>query len=290
MMLAYAAVAAAAPTNSTRASLEEITEIIKEHGAEDLIKRVDVNSYKDQLPGCDPESDPSYKPMNSVYKIDQGVKIPRVGNNDACNGGKKSDHCWTEYWLVEAQIEYDNWVNSGAAIDCKTTARCGSQDSESSQSCTSIQTSKSSGYDVKMLDLALQFALPVSLPEKISLGGSLSYHWDTSKSESTTVCTTTSADNTCFWDDQKCHQVWFAQRNRRLYGYAARVCEGKTKSKVQQQTQNKDGHWVRGIVDFSFKLPVNKIIGCSALCDDQKYVEPKPQNENPVKLDTVEGW
>ncbi|KAI0839544.1 hypothetical protein F5Y06DRAFT_303218 [Hypoxylon sp. FL0890] len=288
-ILAYAAAVAAMPTNSGRVPLDEkeAREILNEFGENELMKRVDLNSFTDKLPSC--SDDPSWAPLTTNYKVNQGVKIPRVGNHDACDGGKKADHCWTEYWLVEAEIVYENWENSGAAIDCRTTARCGSQDVATNQSCTTIGSSDSKGYSGQMIDLAFELAIPGTDTAKIKLGTAHSYNTQHSQSNSMTMCTTSSSDNTCFWDDQKCHQVWFAQRNRRLYGYAARVCEGKTNSKVQQQTQDKNGHWVRGLLDFNFQMPINKIIGCAALCSDQNYVSPKPDNSGPVPLE-VDGW
>ncbi|KAI1137481.1 hypothetical protein F5Y05DRAFT_419415 [Hypoxylon sp. FL0543] len=285
-ILAYAATVAAAPTKITLGK-EEATEILNDLDGDELVKRVDLNGFTDKLPSC--SDDPSWAKLTSSYQPDQGVKIPRVGDHDACDGGKNADHCWTEYWLVEAEIVYDQWENSGAAIDCKTTARCGSDDVATNQSCTTIGSADSTGYMGNLLDYAFEFTDPFTETAKIKFGQSHTITTETTKSNSMTMCTSVVSDNTCFWDDQKCHQVWFAQRNRRLYGYAARVCEGKTGAKVQRQEQNKDGHWVRGILDFNFQMPVNKLVGCAALCSDQHYVEPKPANGGPLPL-SVEGW
>jgi intracellular sulfur oxidation DsrE/DsrF family protein len=45
------------------------------------------------------------------------------------------------------------------------------------------------------------------------------------QSESTQVCTIETGSVTCNWDDKGCHSIWYAQRNMRLFGYLARVCE-----------------------------------------------------------------
>jgi hypothetical protein len=34
----------------------------------------------------------------------------------------------------------------------------------------------------------------------------------------------------CTWDDQGCHQVWYADRTKRIWGHMSRVCVGKTSS------------------------------------------------------------
>jgi hypothetical protein len=47
-------------------------------------------------------------------------------------------------------------------------------------------------------------------------------------------------------------------------------------TEVQQQTQNKNGRWVRGQAEFSIALPVNRIVGCNAKCEDLVYNEPLP--------------
>ncbi|KAJ3526714.1 hypothetical protein NM208_g11056 [Fusarium decemcellulare] len=65
-------------------------------------KRATVDDYVGLIPGCD--KDPSYakKPGWPPY---HGVKIPKDGKDDLCTKGTGGDHCWTEYFLVEAAIE-----------------------------------------------------------------------------------------------------------------------------------------------------------------------------------------
>ncbi|KAF5563779.1 hypothetical protein FPANT_14207, partial [Fusarium pseudoanthophilum] len=125
-----------------------------------LVKRIDAKIYRDEIPDCSSE-DPSFMiPKQTGYGVDQGVKLPKSGNDDACTTGHNSDHCWTEYWFVESAVEYSSWQNSGAAIDCKSTSSCNSNVAQIKQSCTSYTHSSSNGVDFKALDAALEFAIP----------------------------------------------------------------------------------------------------------------------------------
>jgi hypothetical protein len=53
---------------------------------------------------------------------------------------------------------------------------------------------------------------------------------------------------------------------------------------VQQQTTNSDGNLVLGQMDFSFTVPINKQIGCAALCGAATYPESIPASEGFVQL------
>ncbi|KAI6083042.1 hypothetical protein F4821DRAFT_281377 [Hypoxylon rubiginosum] len=259
-VLACLAFAQAVPTTITEGTLT------------DLIARQGAEKFRDQLPGCG--DDPTFAPK-SGYKKEQGKKVPKDGKDDACTTGHNSDHCWTEYYIVESEIEYNNWVNSGAAIDCNSTSRCSSTDIDLGQTCESHTVSHSDGGEWKILDVAIDGKIWEGWGLKA--GNSVSYKWDNSKSDQKTVCTSQSARNQCTWEDDKCHQIWYAQRDARLYGYAMRVCNGKTDSKnTQMNEQKSDGKWIRGMEDFSIRLPINKLVGCNAKCEEHNYPEPKP--------------
>ncbi|KAI0382383.1 hypothetical protein F5Y04DRAFT_45381 [Hypomontagnella monticulosa] len=260
IVLAYLSLAQAVPT------------LVTEETITDLISRQSADSFRDKLPGCG--DDPSYAKKSS-YKKDQGQKVPKQGKDDACTTGHNSDHCWTEYYIVESEIEYNDWVNSGAAIDCNSTSSCSSTDIDLGQTCESHTVSHSDGGEWKILDMAIDGKIWDGWGLKA--GGSVSYKWDNTKSDRKTVCTSQSARNTCNWKDHNCHQIWYAQRDARMYGYAMRVCNGGTKSKnVQMNEKRGDGKWIRGMEDFSIKLPINKLVGCNAKCEDPHYNEPKP--------------
>ncbi|KAI1373484.1 hypothetical protein F4677DRAFT_448312 [Hypoxylon crocopeplum] len=242
----------------------------------ELISRQSPNQFRDKLPGCG--EDPSYASRKSDYQISQGKKVPKVGKDDACGnkaGGK--GHCWTEYWIVESEIEYNDWVNSGSAIDCNSTTRCSSTDIDLGQTCESYTVSKGEGGDWKVLDAGFEYKVFENWSLKAS--SSYSYKFDESKANAKTVCTSQSARNQCTWEDDECHQVWYAQRDVRLYGYSTRVCNSSTKQKdkpVQMNIQRSDGYWVRGMIDFSIRLPINKLVGCNAKCEALHYTDPKP--------------
>ncbi|KAF5000036.1 hypothetical protein FGRMN_2046 [Fusarium graminum] len=242
-----------------------------------LIKRVPAKVYRDVIPNCDlGENDPSFMiPKQTGYSVDQGVKLPKKGSDDACTTGTGDDHCWTEYFFVESAIEYSGWENSGAAIDCRTTSSCNSDSSISGQSCTSHTKTSSNGMDWQIIEAKFETAIP-DTNAKVSIGTNVKYQHSDSQADTTTICTTDATTNRCTWNDQGCHQVWYADRTKRIWGHMSRVCVGKTTSTVQQQTLNKNGRWVRGMAEFSIALPVNRIVGCNAKCEDLTYNEPLP--------------
>ncbi|EXL90039.1 hypothetical protein NOF04DRAFT_4227 [Fusarium oxysporum II5] len=133
------------------------------------------------------------------------------------------------------------------------------------------------GIDYKILDGALEFAIP-NTEAKVSLGSSINYQYTDVDGTTTMICTTDSTTNTCQWEDQNCHQVWFADRTKRIWGHMDRVCVGKTDVEAQQQTLNSNGRYVRGQAEFSIAIPVNHIVGCNAKCSDLTYSEPIPSD------------
>lgn len=130
-------------------------------------------------------------PKQTGYGVDQGVKLPKSGKDDACITGQNDDHCWTEYWFVESAVEHSSWQNSGAAIDCKSTSSCNSKVTQIRQSCTSYSYSSSNGIDYKILDGALEFAIP-NTEAKVSLGSSINYQHTDVDGTTTMICTTDS--------------------------------------------------------------------------------------------------
>ncbi|KAF4951392.1 hypothetical protein FSARC_12922 [Fusarium sarcochroum] len=242
-----------------------------------LIKRVDPKVYRDEVPDCGKsENDPSFMiPKQTGYSVDQGVKLPKDGKDDACTTGHNNDHCWTEYYFVESAVEYSGWQNSGAAIDCRTTSTCNSDSAIASQTCTAHTKTWSNGVDWQIVEAKLEMVVP-NTSNKVSLGSNVKYQHSDVQGDTKTICTTDQTTNRCTWDDQACHQVWYADRTKRIWGHMSRVCTGKTDGNVQQQTQNKNGRWVRGQAEFSIALPVNRIVGCNAKCEDLTYDEPIP--------------
>ncbi|EWY81981.1 hypothetical protein FOYG_14110 [Fusarium oxysporum NRRL 32931] len=193
-------------------------------------------------------------PKQTGYGVDQGVKLPKSGKDDACITGHNDDHCWTEYWFVESAVDHPDWTELHFLL-----------------------LFFSNGIDYKILDGALEFAIP-NTEAKVSLGSSINYQHTDVDGTTTMICTTDSTTNTCQWEDQDCHQVWFADRTKRIWGHMDRVCVGKTDVEVQQQTLNANGRYVRGQAEFSIAIPVNHIVGCNAKCSDLTYSEPIPSD------------
>lgn len=195
-VLAYLSLAAAMPAKRQPIDERGLHSIINDLDArgeslDSLIKRIDPKIYRDEIPDCSKE-DPSFMiPKQTGYSVDQGVKLPRMGNNDACTTGHNGDHCWTEYWLVESAVEYTSWQNSGAAIDCKSTSSCNSNVAQLRQSCTSYTRSSSNGVDYKILDASLAYAIP-NTAATVTFGSSINYQHTDVSSDTSMICTTDS--------------------------------------------------------------------------------------------------
>jgi hypothetical protein len=74
------------------------------------------------------------------------------------------------------------------------------------------------------LDAKFEYAIPKS-GFSWGLGLTPGFAVGDMESSSTQVCTIETGSVTCTWDDKGCHSIWYAQRNMRLFGYLARVCE-----------------------------------------------------------------
>lgn len=62
------------------------------------------DKFRDKLPGCG--DDPSFATTKSVYKINQGVKVPRVDKKDACDkgNGNSAGHCWQVTLILHLRV------------------------------------------------------------------------------------------------------------------------------------------------------------------------------------------
>ncbi|KAH9993271.1 hypothetical protein F4779DRAFT_623521 [Xylariaceae sp. FL0662B] len=291
-LLACLSLVTAAPSTFDPELIDDVfaRDLIGEIDADALLKRTDIKSYRDKIPGCD--KDPSWvkeKDKGTKYKVDEGIKIPKSGKNDACTTGHNNDHCWTEYWIVESQIEFDDWKVTNVAMDCATAKTCVSGDIALGQTCTSIGASSTVGVSGQF-QAGFETAEAANTTNGFHIGSPKgSYSWSKTNEHEFEMCTTKGAYGFCGWSDKGCHQVWTSQRNRRLFGYSARVCTGKTSKPVQQQTKNKKGHWVRGQLGFNMLMPIGKLVGCKAKCDQQKYPDKKPRTQGPARF-WVDGW
>lgn len=86
-------------------SIEEFMNV-KTRVAAQLTRRADQNTFNNGLPGCDDEGDPSYVSGTSKYTDGVGIEIDRESN---CDNGKPSrQHCWTDIFYVNHQVEYSD--------------------------------------------------------------------------------------------------------------------------------------------------------------------------------------
>ncbi|KAG9231471.1 hypothetical protein BJ875DRAFT_486979 [Amylocarpus encephaloides] len=294
--------ASAVPTMSVRTPVDEtryneIMETLKQDGVtfdwstverrweEDSVpgftKRVTVDDSfpVNKIPEC--KDDPSYAiPKKTGYSINQGYKVPKIGSKDACDNGYllKKDRCWTEQWWVETEIVFENWKNTGFAIDCAKTSSCSTTTIDLGQTCTSHSVSNDNGFE-QGIEGKLEFA--IASGGKFTIGTNPKYSYKHSEGDTSTICTSESSQARCTFDDEKCHSVWSAQRNMKIHGHLQRVCyRGNDSNGIQQNTKRDDGTYVRGQLGYSFTYPINKMVGCAALCGDQTYPDPTPAEGN----------
>ena len=227
----------------------------------------------------------------SSWSVNEGYRVPKDGKDDRCTTGHGSDHCWTEYYLVEGAVEYFDWQQTGSAVQCSADAHssCSVTLGDLHQSCSATGTSTSDGYDYKIFDFAIGGSYDHVLENKDSAGGSLSLGTSYTKSHSVTnnamtqVCKVDSTQVTCTWTNpdntpkELCHQTWFADRVLHVWGQAQRTCNKCTDGDVQQNTG--DGTvCVRGQKEFDFRLPINKLVNCDGRCGDRESGLNKPPN------------
>jgi len=174
----------------------------------DLAKRASIDSFAGKIPGCD--DDPSKvgtpKPQ---WAVNEGVRIPKNGNDDACTTGHNADHCWTTYFLVEAAVEYYSWLPTGSAINCppKGEGDCSIAVTSMAQSCSITGTTSTDGYDHKIIDASAKLGIGFGTGAKNSVdlagGMGISHNWATTDHKLTNICRADSSTATCHWGGRR---------------------------------------------------------------------------------------
>ena len=232
-----------------------------------LAKRITLQDFKNHLPGCSDEDDPSYAPNIPDWDINAGVKVP-LDDDETCYDGST---CWNDYLLVEAAIEYASWQPNGGAVNCDGTTTCSSAETNLQQTCSTVGTTESSGYDYKVIDasIKLEFGKTVA----VDVGTSYTISKSTTDFDLNQVCATAGSVQTCNWEPDtsegadNCHQAWYADRVLHVWAQAQRMCKKSTKKNVQQNTWGGE-LCVRGQKEFDFVLPINKLVHCNGKCND----------------------
>ncbi|KAI6774876.1 hypothetical protein HG530_001634 [Fusarium avenaceum] len=265
-------------------------------------KRADgssITDYVGKIPGCDLDPSDASVPKPG-WAVNQGVKIPKDGDNDACTTGHNADHCWTEYRLVEAAIEYFSWRKSGSAVNCPAEAgsSCSIAIQSLQQSCALTGTTKTDGWDFKIFEGSLGVGLdPAGKSIKGDFGGSMgiTHSWATTTHDLRNNCAGDSSTVTCTWTNPTgekkdlCHQIWYADRVAHIWGQAQRTCNKCTNGNVQQNTG--DGNvCVRGQMEFDFRLPLNKLVHCDGACDSEDPGLNMPPNGERRAYQEVKDW
>lgn len=264
----------------------------------EIVKRASISEFKNYLPGCskdndDPSKEGTPKP---AWAVNEGVKIPKEGNDDQCNDGHYGDHCWTEYRIVEAAIEYMSWQPAGSAINCDGTDTCSSIETNIKQSCSTIGSTTTNGFDWKIIDASGKVKLAF-----LGSGGegTLSTGWtfkhDKTNYDLKLTCSTFQSSQTCTWKPDNtpgadnCHQVWYADRVLHVWGQAQRTCSKCTDRKVQQNTG--DGKvCVRGQKEFDLVLPINKLVHCNGKCNQADPGMSIPPNSKRAPFSEPADW
>jgi len=261
-----------------------------------------IKNYVGKIPGCDKDSDPSLAGADrkGPYKIDQGIRIPKSGKDDECTTGKGADHCWTEYFLVEARVEYADWQNTASAINCPAGAKdtCSVAVSSLAQSCsiTGTSSTSSSGWDFKLFELSAKLGFE-NKAEVGASGLSPTYHsaQETTKTDIMNVCRADTSTATCTWNNdgsdpkQRCHQVWYADRVLHVWGQSQRRCNKCSDSTGVQQKAGNGKTCVRGQLHFDFLMPINKLVHCNGKCGDTNPGLEKPKDEDKMAYKDFQG-
>ena len=167
-----------------------------------------------------------------------------------------------------------SWQPAGGAVNCDGTDTCSSTESNIKQSCSTIGSSTTNGFDWKIID--------ASAKVKPNIGGT-TVEGDISsgmtfKHEKTSVdlkqtCSGSQSSQTCTWKPDStpgadnCHQVWYADRVLHVWGQAQRTCNKCSDDDDSVQQNTGDGHvCVRGQKAFDLVLPINKLVHCNGKC------------------------
>ncbi|KAF2755316.1 hypothetical protein EJ05DRAFT_478335 [Pseudovirgaria hyperparasitica] len=237
----------------------------------EISKRFDQNAFKDAIPGCRSEDDPSYATGPSKFKDGEGVAVGSHCDNGLYTPAVNRFHCWTDVYLVNYQVEYQDWLNTGLVIDCATTSSCNQQVINMNQSCT---TNTASWDNAIQTQIEGKITL---IKDKVDAGASVSYTHNFGGSQAFSTCSTVSNTGTCTWEDKGCHAIWKAKRNKRIFGYMRRSCNTPRDGTNMPNTEKReDGYYTVGMLDFSVVVPDNQIIGCAAKCSDLKYPDEAP--------------
>ncbi|KAL9615801.1 MAG: hypothetical protein Q9160_009247 [Pyrenula sp. 1 TL-2023] len=266
----------------------------------EIVKRTSIGEFKNYLPGCNKKKggdDPSLlgtpKPP---YAVNQGVKIPKEGNDDQCTDGHYGDHCWTEYFLVEAAIEYMSWQPSGGAINCDGTDTCSSAETNIKQSCSTLGSTTTNGFDWKIIDAAGKVKIPLLKNGEAEISTGFSFKHEKTTYDLKQTCSTYQSSQTCSWKPantpgaDNCHQVWFADRVLHFWGQAQRTCNKCTSDGTVQQNTGDGKVCVRGQKQFDIVLPINKLVHCNGKCNQADPGLSIPPNTQRAPYEQPADW
>lgn len=289
-------------TNTTTFRIED-----REFSSEELLslaKRSTIKDFAGKIPGCD--DDPSNKNVPKPnWKVNEGVKIPKNKGwkDDACTSGHGANHCWTEYYLVEAAVEYFSWLPTGSAVNCPAAAKssCSVQVQSLVQSCSVTGTTSSEGWDWKVIDASGTIKVDlgrdgVTGGGDFSLGGGYSKNKVETNHDLTNVCRADSSAVTCTWANDSgeaknlCHQVWYADRVLHVFGQAQRVCNKCAGDGDVQQNTGDNKVCVRGQKEFNFRLPINKLVHCDGSCGANEPGVNQPENGPRGRYIAPNNW
>ncbi|KAL8649954.1 MAG: hypothetical protein Q9226_005351 [Calogaya cf. arnoldii] len=261
-------VVSTAPTGFVKRSisLQPKSEILDSRPESQHSKRQINLGVVGAIPSC--AEDPSYAPTKSKWQAQDGIGI--LQDQGCYNQYRDNGECWTDTFAVTWQIENEAWEHTGQTIHCETTADCSLENIVTNQTCTANKVTQEDH-----IQAVIEYQLPKWFGEDFS-SPKLSTKWETTKDKVmlATTCKGNTAAGNCKWDDQGCHAIWTAQRNRRVRGYRRRSCKTPRDGpgiNIPNSAQRMDGFYTVGMLDFEVLVPESTIVGCAADCGAESY-------------------
>ncbi|KAI9682840.1 MAG: hypothetical protein M1820_010937 [Bogoriella megaspora] len=262
----------------------------------DFVKRTSIGEFNNYLPGCNDDSSSKNTPKPDL-QVNQGVKIPKEGHDDPCTTGHGADHCWTEYRIVEAAIEYMSWQPAGNAIRCDGTATCSTAETNMKQSCSTTCDITLRVFDVKIIDAALKLSPSFGGKQReADLSTGITFGYDHTTQNLKQVCQSLQSPKICTWEHStapgadNCHQAWYADRVLHVWGQAQRTCHKCSNSGNFQQNTGDGKVCVRGQKEFDLVLPINKLVYCNGKCNQADPGVGIPDNSTKAPYQAPSDW
>jgi hypothetical protein len=172
---------------------------------------------------------PQYQSGQGTYTDGQGTYVTSDSVHHYASGTK----CWTDYYVVNHGIIYDDWKQASDKIYCTGTSLCTLNQMSGVQTCETWSVGVEGGVEAGIFNFG------------VSLG------YDLQK------CHVAQDIKACNWNDGGCHVVWTRQQLLAQEGYARRRCDDGS------------GDYTAWLQDFKYTAPTEHAdYGCGSKCSD----------------------